>query len=95
LAGCSTAPAPPATATGVSADQEDLNTSNPKLRFAGEDTPSPAQDLKTAMADFRPISNFTTDIQTMQEQDDRNDRILTVKFHDLGARPALASNASE
>ena len=63
---------------------------------AGEDTPSPAQDLKTAMAGFvTDFKHFTTDIQTkMQEQDDRMTK-LDRKSMTFGARPALASNASE
>lgn len=61
----------------------------------GEGAPSPAHELKSAMAGFvSDFKDFTTDIQTkLKEQDDRMTK-LDRKSMISGARPALATAAS-
>ncbi|AKS46492.1 phage major capsid protein, HK97 family [Octadecabacter temperatus] len=61
----------------------------------GEGAPSPAHELKAAMAGFvSDFKDFTTDIQTkLKEQDDRMTK-LDRKSMISGARPALATAAS-
>ncbi len=72
---------------------------NPECKArAGEDAPyapSPAQDLKSAMAGFvSDFKDFTTDIQTkLKEQDDRMTK-FDRKSMIAGTRPALATAAS-
>ena len=70
--------------------------SNPETKARAGDDTSPAGDLKTAMAGFMSdFRAFSTDIhQNIQEQDKRMSK-LDRKSAIAGARPALATAASE